>query len=105
LVLTSLSANYTRIGNMVFAYATVTYPATVDASAARIGGLPVAVPNIGYAQVPFYIRNTGGAFGTFGLAASGTSTFVILNDVSGAAVTNAQLSSLIVCWMAIYPAT
>ncbi len=40
LTLTSSNCNYTRIGNMVFLSGTITYPATADATAAAVGGLP-----------------------------------------------------------------
>lgn len=53
------AAGYTQIGNMMFAYATVVYPATVDSHVSLIDGLPLALPaslasrqcNIGWSSI------------------------------------------------------
>jgi hypothetical protein len=42
LVFTSVIATYTKIGKLVTAFATLTYPATADGSSAAISGLPFA---------------------------------------------------------------
>jgi hypothetical protein len=42
---TSVSATYTRVGNMVFARAAFTFPATANTAANLIGGLPYTVKN------------------------------------------------------------
>ncbi|MBO4227215.1 hypothetical protein GRB70_33020 [Bradyrhizobium neotropicale] len=47
---TNASANWSRVGNMIFAYATLNYPSTANSANASIGGLPFAVPSAGYAQ-------------------------------------------------------
>jgi hypothetical protein len=50
LVFTAVSASYTQIGNMVFAYASFQYPSTASGANALIGGLPVTVANQNYAR-------------------------------------------------------
>ena len=104
LTFTSVSANYTKIGKMVFAYFTLTYPVTPDASNASIAGLPVAVPNQNYAQVPAAVMDTA----TLALvlqAIKNTSTADFKLGTTGAAVTNAQLSGATINACLIYPAT
>ncbi len=45
LTFTNVTARYTRIGRLVIAQCTVTYPSTADGSASKLGGLPFAVAN------------------------------------------------------------
>lgn len=99
-----VSANYTRLANMVFAYFTLTYPATADGSAAVISGLPVAVPNQTYAQGPCAIWASGGAIAVILRPIQNTSTAAFIDHASAAAVTNANLSGLSVRGTLIYPA-
>lgn len=42
----NVSAQYTRIGRMVFAYCRLTYPSTVNGNTAIVGGLPFTIQNI-----------------------------------------------------------
>jgi hypothetical protein len=49
LTFSNVSAAYTKIGNIVFAYGTVTYPNTSSSAVSVISGLPFAVPNARYA--------------------------------------------------------
>jgi hypothetical protein len=105
LVFSGVSASYTKIGNMVHAYGRVTYPITVDASAAVIGGLPIGVPNQFYAQN----LNPAGTSAslTFSILAASlrnTSTFSILDGNNLVNVTNAQLSGSLVIFNLAYPA-
>jgi hypothetical protein len=101
---TSVSANYSKIGNMVFAYFTLTYPATADTSNASIAGLPVAVPNHPYAAGPAACSVSGGAIAVILSPTVSTSTAAFTNHATAAAVTNANLSGLTVKGMLIYPA-
>lgn len=103
LVFTNVSANYTKIGPLVFAYATLTFPATADGSNVLLGGFPLAAANQGYAQPPFLVRNSGAAIGTYGSVLLNTTTAEIYNDVTNARVTNANLSTLLLRFIAIYP--
>ena len=100
----SVSANYTRLANMVFAYFALTYPSTADGSSAVISGLPVAVPNQPYAQGPAAIWTSGGSIAVILHPIQNGSTAAFLNQASAAAVTNADLSTLTVRGCLIYPA-
>ena len=103
LTFTSVSANYTQIGNIVYAYFTLTYPVTVDASAALIAGLPVAVPNQTYAAGPAVCSVSGGSIAVILSPVPAGSTAAFTNHATAAAVTNANLSGLTVKGMLIYP--
>jgi len=105
LTFSSVSANYTRNANMVFAYATVTYPSTADTSHAIISGLPIAVPNQTYAAGPAPVYISGGSIVPILAPIPNGSTAGFQNQASGANVTNANLSGLTVKFMLIFPAS
>jgi hypothetical protein len=100
----SVSAQYTQVGNMVYAYFTLTYPATADGSAAIIAGLPVAVPNQPYAAGPAACYTSGGSIAALLSPIVNTTTAALTNHATAAAVTNANLSGLTVKVVLIYPA-
>lgn len=102
LTFTSVSANYVQIGNMIFAYFSLTFPTTATASAAVISGLPVAVPNQNYAVVESLIQNSGNTAITMAKTTKNASTFALY--VSGAPATNASLSTLTISGCIVYPA-
>jgi hypothetical protein len=104
LVFTGVSALYTKIGNMVFAYAQLSYPATADRSAAVIGGPPVnfTVANYGRQCRLTYANGTSAI--AYLLPVGGTATFGMQSN-AGAAITNANLSGLALIFECIYPAT
>lgn len=104
LTFTSVNTNYTRIGNMIFAYGRLSYPSTADPSTAQITGLPFAAANNQYAGVPFLIQNNSATFGTYGLTSANATSFTIRDAVTGATKTNANLSSLALRFLVIYPA-
>lgn len=102
LTFTSVSAMYCQIGNMVFAYGTLTYPSTVDATNAKIS-LPIAVPNQPYAAVS-------------GLSGSAAATSIAMRTIinsstaafftsAGVQSTNAQLTLQVLHFILIYPAS
>jgi hypothetical protein len=102
LTFTSVSAMYMQIGNMVFVYGSLTYPATADASLAKIS-LPVAVPNQAYANATGFTQST-----------ATTSSYIrtIINSstagfyaIAGAQATNATLSGLVLHFSIMYPAS
>lgn len=105
LTFTGVSAAYTKIGNMVYAYAQFTYPSTANANNASLAGLPVAVPNQTYAQAtcPIY-TNAAGASGSKAVTIKGTSTLSIFGP-AGAAMANSSLSTSEVNVICIYPAS
>lgn len=105
LTLVNISANYTRIANMVFVYFALTYPATADTSPASIAGLPVPVPNQNYAQGPAACFVSGGSIAVILAPTVNTSTAAFFNHATAAAVTNANLSGLTIRGLLIYPAS
>lgn len=102
LTFTGVSANYTQLGNMVFAYGTVTFPVTVDANTAKIGGLPVTIANADYApQCQLSQNNVNSVYMLKGI--KNTTTFNITNN-NGATFLNSQLSTGSFTFICIYPA-
>lgn len=106
LAFTGVSANYTQLGNMIFAYATWTYPVTASGANASISGLPVASANANYAQVPSIVDTSASITG--GLVCvpiknTTTASFDVGTPFGPA--TNLQLSTASIAMMLIYPAT
>lgn len=103
LVFTSVSAAYTVCGNMVHAYATVTYPITADGSAARITGFPVSFP------VPTYGRQCSISVSTEAtltyLFPTANSTLANLLTNANVAITNVTMSTDVVYFICSYPAS
>lgn len=102
---TGVSASYTRIGNMVFAYCGLTYPSTASGSTALIGGLPLNVGGSsgGYGtqgQISFTTISTAAT-----AAANATATTFNVYTAAGTAMTNVQLSTGVFNFMIIYPVT
>ena len=100
LTFTGANGYYTKIGKLVFAQGTVTFPATANASAASIGGLPFTVPNLAGARqgfVSFTDETT-----LFSILPDGGGTTISLRDSSAAALTNATMSGNTVWFTAIY---
>lgn len=96
------SAAYTKIGNMIFAYAQLAYPVTANGSAALIGGFPFSFTASSYGrQVSLSYAN--GAVG-FLLATNGGTT-VAPASATGSVLTNAQMSGITFIFNACYPAT
>jgi hypothetical protein len=104
LTFTAVTANYTKIGNLVSAYFSVTYPSTASGSTAIIAGLPLPVPNTTYAQGPAACSSTMGVATLLLFPALNTSTAIFKLD-TGANVTNANLSSAQVFCNLVYPAS
>lgn len=100
LTFTGANGYYTKIGKLVFAQGTVTFPATANASAASIGGLPFTVPNLAGARqgfVSFTDETT-----LFSILPDGGGTTISLRNSSAAALTNATMSGNTVWFTAIY---
>lgn len=101
----SVSANYTKIGNIVFVYAVLTYPSTVSASPAQIGGLPFTTANAPYingiTQYIFVSNQTYPAF--IDPVQNATKFNLFLTGPSFLQLTNAQLSTAIVEFSFWYP--
>ncbi len=105
LTFTGVSVNYTRIGNLVFAYGSFTYPTTASGAGASIAGLPVPVAAPAYATVPAPVFVSGATSGVLIRATSGTSTALFLSGTTNAVVSNAILSGTSINFILIYPAT
>jgi len=104
LVFTGVSANYTKIGNMVFAYFKLTYPANASGASASISGLPVGVANADYATAPSIADTSASITGGLVLVPvknTTTANFDVGTPVGPA--TNLQLSGATVAVMLIYP--
>jgi len=101
LVFTSVSANYTQIGNMVFAYVALVYPTTASASNASIGGLPIAAPNQGYARQCSisYASVTTLAH----MSVVQNTSNVALWTSAGVGLTNSAMSGTAIVFECIYP--
>ena len=98
---TGVSASYTLIGNMVFAYCQLTYPSTVSGSNAVISGLPFQVSNNNYAtQGILSFSSTANA--NKAVAAGGTQT-VKIYTTAGVQTTNVQLTGATINLLLIYP--
>jgi hypothetical protein len=90
LALTSVSGTWTKVGRLVTAAFTVTYPATADGSAAIIGGLPFAVASSsGYGGHLTYTNSSA----YYSLQATGTT--LIFRKTDGTAPLNSALSTKI----------
>ena len=88
LTFTSITANYTKIGNVVNVFTVLTYPATIDVSQAKISGLPF---NAGtFAQALFLAPANTNATGQ-GLASASTAIFLLYTQ-NGAVKTNVNMT-------------
>lgn len=104
LTFTGVSAGYTQIGNMVFAYATLTYPSTASATPMQINGLPVTVANQNYAQQCTVSFSNSATAPVHALVAKGGSNVIVYTG-AGVQLTNAQLSTTLLNFMCVYPVT
>lgn len=100
---TGVSVNWYRVGNMIFVYGSLTYPATGSGLVAAIT-LPVAVPNVGYANPPGAVISNGGPAGLILQANQNTST-ATFRVTPGGGVTNAALTLATLSFMLVYPAS
>lgn len=104
LVFTNQSGGYTIIGNIAFAYFSITYPVTVDTGSAVIGGLPVPSGALTYDRGynPIAILAGGTATNTIVGATFSNSTTALLDSVTGASIQNVTLSGAVIRGTLIY---
>lgn len=88
LSLTINAASYTKIGRMVYAYLSITFPATVDGSTLIIGGLPFISKNSGTVAIAY----TNEATCSRGATGAADDTIFVLYDATGTALANAAMS-------------
>lgn len=99
LTLTTVSANYTKVGRNVTISAFVTYPATASGAASKISGLPFTTVDTLAAP----LRTGVAAAFVIEIASGGTSYTMETNTAVG--VTNVQLSTSSVITGFTYPTT
>lgn len=101
-----VSANYTKIGNMVFAYTQLTINATSDTSNIAIQGLPVASANANYVRAAFSVAVSGSFSNSFiGEPLVNDTALIVLNGFNDNNVTWATLSGSTLKFMCIYSTT
>ncbi|CAB4128058.1 hypothetical protein UFOVP100_6 [uncultured Caudovirales phage] len=100
LTFTSVTANYTRIGRMVIASCSLTYPSTVNGTNALIGGLPLAANASAGSQGGNVVYTTVATL-THCLSQAGSTTFS-LNTAAGGNVTNTGMSLSVNYFQIIY---
>jgi hypothetical protein len=87
LTFTVSSNRYTKVGRMVTCSAFITFPTTVSAANANIGGFPFAAAVYSIGPQPVFFGPGG-----FATMAGGTAD-VFLRDINGATMTNVALSA------------
>jgi hypothetical protein len=98
--LTGVGGTYVKLGKLVWATFTVTYPATADATAAKIAGLPFTSQTAdSYGTMVIRYTTSATPLGGYVLP---TSTLIFITNGVSAAKTNAQLSTLRFDGMAMY---
>lgn len=95
------SASYTIIGNIVFAYAQIIFPATADASGNVISGFPATSGNANYAIQGHVSSSTSATVRYFTMLSNNTAG--IFYDATGTRLQNVQLSGTTNQIMVIYP--
>jgi hypothetical protein len=103
LTFTNVNTEYTKIGNMVFAYGRLSFPTTGDTNPVQIGGLPFAAAPNQFGGVPFLISNNSLSFGTYGLTSANSTIFSIRDNLTGASKTNTQMQNLALRFIIAYP--
>jgi hypothetical protein len=103
LVFTGVSANWTRVGNMIYAYASLTYPATANGANAALSGLPVTAAAPAYGQ-QCSLTYTTVATAVHMRAANGGVGITPYN-ATGGNITNTAMSGAPIQFICIYPAS
>lgn len=91
ITLSTANGTYTKIGNKVTARCNVTFPATADATAVTISGLPFSVSADQSARQGFVSYSTKGI--TFTPLPNNGATTLTFRKNTGALVTNAEMTS------------
>lgn len=103
LTFTGVSANYQRVGGLVFAYAQLTYPATADGTSAVIAGFPVATPNQTYGkQCSVSYAN---AVSAVHMSMQQNTTSAVMSASDGTVAVNSNLSGKQLQFICIYPSS
>jgi hypothetical protein len=105
LTFTSVTGHYQVLGNMVFAYFTLTFPTTSNGSNVTISGLPVTVPNQVYAQIDSPVGASAITSGFMFRAVKNTATFQIINTATFTNSINSAWSATTIEGCVMYPAS
>ena len=97
---TAVGGSFVKIGRTVIAMAALTYPATADGTAAKVGGLPFTISSESPARQGFISYSDESTLSRLLLTVS-TTTF-LLRDSAGAALTNSTMSGNTVIFTALY---
>ena len=103
LSLTVGTSTYSRVGNMIFAVLSVTYPVTADGSNASIGGLPVN--NALNTNVGCSVAVNSVATSAYASVQNGAANIIFFALAGTTRITNAQLSTGTIEINCAYPAT
>jgi hypothetical protein len=104
LTFSGVSCVYCKIGNLIFAYGTLTYPSTASSATAAFS-LPVAVPNQNYASLNGTNATGLGVNGVVVQAIKNTSTAQFLESNGVTYEENSALSAKTITFVLIYPAS
>lgn len=99
---TSVSCSYTRIGNFVHAYGTLTFPSTASGAEVSISGLPLTIPS-GYGFLNGSLQTTGGLGAIVLTLISGGTSFKIWSNGAAAYITNSQMTLRALSLNIFYP--
>ena len=97
LTFTGVTARYTRVGRQITCQAVLTYPATVSANAAKIGGLPFTQTDLG-SGVSSYVSSGSQQF----FRSQNSSTNIIPQNSTGNDTANATLSGVTLLFTYVY---
>jgi hypothetical protein len=103
LAFTGVSAEYAVVGNIVLASCQLIYPTNSSTLAAAISGLPVAVPNQGYANIPNVLFVNGGS--VLCITTVQNSGSADIYNLAGTQVANSILSGKTISFALAYPAS
>lgn len=96
----TVAGRYTKLGRMMFAYATITFPVTASGSNVQLSGLPVACANQTAARQGFVTYNEHSAW--LSVAPDANATTFKFFTLGGNIPTNADLSGKTFFVMLIY---
>lgn len=105
LTFSNVSAYYVQTAGMVFAFFYLSYPANSSSAAIKIGGLPATVSNNNYSLKPEFIdiHYAGANPMFFARPNKNDTSFVIINNGTGANPTNAGLNGITISGCLMYP--
>lgn len=103
LTFSGAAGNYTKIGNVVHVWGTVTYPANGSGATANIGGFPISfnATNQGRSPGTIYCNTPAPAVAKF--LPVGSSSLASIQNSSNQAVTNGALTGATLIFQVTYP--